>query len=649
MEQLTSQPTGDADLVHTALSAQTAPERTAAFEAIAGRYRSEVLRQCSWWFPNPDAAQDVGQITFEAAFRLLANGKGPARPDKLGGWLIEIAKRRAKAYRRRASPPGVTWAVLPEDRSLDDLGDDEEPRSGSAVRRAHATRLVEAVVATLTERQQQVYQLRFVQELTGRDAAGQLGITEKTASNLATNVQALIADGFGALILFQEGRAYCTDLARIIDTTTAAAGGTATFSTELRARITRHFGTCPTCDDCRTCDNKRRDLVGPYVPGLIPILFAARFRDRIDEAIRRIAQEPSQDRPRRQDPGTRVGAAAGAALLARTAAPPPAGPGTGNGAGSAGQPPGGRPGGGRGVVPDFTAGQGEQGRGRRRRALAGALAVLAMFTAGGITAAVLAGSNSPAPSAPAAAARIPAGAIQLTASSGHPAAGGDVYVTYQGGQHAQAQLHGTIEDTTAGEVTRLYAQPFPYTSPPEPAGTLPLHPAGGTSPFIFTVTPDLATRYTVEVFRDSTATAPLATSQASTVYVAPLQSAQINQDTCNSGTCQLSETFYKTMPSAALSTEMPKQAYTYFAYGTPGPPAQLQLGAGSPQVSAPQQVSATEFSVTITFTYADPGQAYQDIGTWCSQDTETQDGIGLPGPRGCGAPSYDLSTDQYLG
>jgi RNA polymerase sigma factor (sigma-70 family) len=304
MDQLTSQQPGDAELVQRALSAGNAGERATAFEAIADRYRSAVLRQCSWWFPDPEAAQDVGQITFEAALTLLADGKGPARPDKLGGWLIEIAKRRRQEYRRRANPEGVSWAVLPEDRTLDDLADDEEPRSGSAVRRAHATRLVEAVVATLTERQQQMYQLRFVQELTGRQAAAQLEITDKAASNEATIVQNLIADGFGALILFQEGRTYCADLAQIIDSTVGIAVGTAAFSSVLREQITRHFGTCATCGKCRTCNDKRRELVGPYVPGLIPILFAAGFRDRIDKTIRRLTQDVPQSQS--PDPDSRA-------------------------------------------------------------------------------------------------------------------------------------------------------------------------------------------------------------------------------------------------------------------------------------------------------------------------------------------------------
>jgi RNA polymerase sigma-70 factor (ECF subfamily) len=312
----------DADLVRWALGATTPDERKAAFEAITDRHHLAVFRQCARWFPHPDQAQDVCQAAFEAAFTLLADGRGPERPDKLAGWLINIARYRGQEYRRRDKPPGVSWATLPEGQSLDQIEDDEEPRSGSAVRRAHATRLVETVVATLTARQQEVYQLRIVGELTGRQVAERLGISDKTASNEITRVQDLIANGFGALILLQEGRRYCPDLARIIETAPGAVG-TMAFTTVLREQIVRHFDNCNVCDDCRTCNNKRRELVGAYAPALIPILFAADLRDRIMEVINRITRQGAHSHP--DDPGVAPPADANAAFAYNRAVPEAAG------------------------------------------------------------------------------------------------------------------------------------------------------------------------------------------------------------------------------------------------------------------------------------------------------------------------------------
>ncbi len=135
----------DAELVRRALGATSAEERTAAFTGIADRYRLTVFRQCARWFPHPEEAQDVSMATFEAAFTLLADGIGPSRPDKLAGWLIEIARRRGQEYRRKNRPLAASWEILPEGPRLDEVEDDEERFSGNARRRIYASRLVEQI------------------------------------------------------------------------------------------------------------------------------------------------------------------------------------------------------------------------------------------------------------------------------------------------------------------------------------------------------------------------------------------------------------------------------------------------------------------------------------------------------------------------
>ena len=294
----------DSELVWLAINARESREALAeAFEAIAERHRPAVLRWCSRTLQNPEAAQDVGQMTFEDAFKSLKAGKPPAEPAKLGGWLIEIAKRRRSEYLRKDQ--SRDWAPLPGGQAFDDWSDDDETRSGSAVRRAHALRLVQAVVYSLNDRQQQIYRLRFEEGLTGRQVAGQLAIAEKTASNEITRVQTLVAIGFGALILAQEGRPYCRGLAAILDQAQYTAVSD-NFTTALRERICLHFDSCPTCDNCRTCNARRKQLTGPYVPLLIPILFGAEFRERISSVIHHetaAARPDSNNRtPRRPPP-----------------------------------------------------------------------------------------------------------------------------------------------------------------------------------------------------------------------------------------------------------------------------------------------------------------------------------------------------------
>jgi DNA-directed RNA polymerase specialized sigma24 family protein len=101
------------DLVRRALGARTPEQCKAAFTDIADRYRLVVFRQCARWFPHPEEAQSVCQAAFEAALTLLAAGKAPEQPDKLAGWLIEIARRRGQEYRRKDISAGVSWAIPP--------------------------------------------------------------------------------------------------------------------------------------------------------------------------------------------------------------------------------------------------------------------------------------------------------------------------------------------------------------------------------------------------------------------------------------------------------------------------------------------------------------------------------------------------------
>jgi hypothetical protein len=66
----------------------------------------------------------------------------------------------------------------------------------------------------------------------------------------------------------------------------------------------------------------------------------------------------------------------------------------------------------------------------------------------------------------------------------------------------------------------------------------------------------------------------------------------------------------------------------------------MQLGAGNPVLTAPRHISVNEFGRSITFTFQDTNNEYfRDVFEFCTKDTEAQDGIGLPGPHGCGAGS----------
>jgi len=280
----------------------------------------------------------------------------------------------------------------------------------------------------------------------------------------------------------------------------------------------------------------------------------------------------------------------------------------------------------------------------RRLRLALIIAVVAAVAAAGVALAVTSGSphRPSAQNRPAAAGHPgPPVSIPVTATSGLPPVTGDVYVVYQRGKDSSAQVSGEITGAVSGEVARLFARQFPYTGVPAPVGSLTLHPAGRTATYAFHVTPSLATRYTVEVFRSSTSTTPLATSATSTIYVVYTGTTTYSQN-CIRPVCHLTATYVVSVPPQALNTEMSKHWYVYFGINLapsvePGLPTQLQLGEADPVVGPSQRISANKFERSVSFTYQIGNDAYRTVDEWCAKDTEAQDGIGLPGPHSCGS------------
>jgi serine/threonine protein kinase len=249
---------------------------------------------------------------------------------------------------------------------------------------------------------------------------------------------------------------------------------------------------------------------------------------------------------------------------------------------------------------------------------------------------------------------VPTAAVVASVSSALAPLGGNVWVTYQDGADSNAAVSGQVTNAVSGEVARLYAQQFPFTSSPVLAGSAALALSGTTAQYSFQVMPTLATRYTVEVFRDSTATTPLATSATRTVYVA--QNKGNNRTiTCAGSQCRVNDTATVLIPASALSTQMAERVYTYFgisyaASGKASQPASLQLGAGDPVVGTPQQISADEYQFTLTFSFSTNNETYALTWHNCTISVESQDGIGLPGggDYGCGSPTIP-QTEAYLG
>jgi serine/threonine-protein kinase len=245
-------------------------------------------------------------------------------------------------------------------------------------------------------------------------------------------------------------------------------------------------------------------------------------------------------------------------------------------------------------------------------------------------------------------------ALPATLTSINSPINGDTYVEYglSTTTPGEATLSGEIPNVTAGEVARLYAQQFPYTSAPVLVQNVPLDPSGGTgaAKYSVLVSPTLATRYQVELFRSTAATTPLATTAVKTVYVADY--AQLGgPQKAPAGCSTCAATFHVTVsaPSSAIAAEMAKRVYLYTGDTAPGgrseSNAPMRLDAAG-TASAPQRTSANTYTMVLEYTTSVGFYIVGATYTFCVKPTEAQDGIGLPGPSTCGAATIPI-TDFY--
>jgi hypothetical protein len=227
---------------------------------------------------------------------------------------------------------------------------------------------------------------------------------------------------------------------------------------------------------------------------------------------------------------------------------------------------------------------------------------------------------------------------------------GDVWVRYAPanlGVTGPVLLSGLISGATTGEVARLYAQQFPFTSAPVPIQSVTLNPAGSYGYYDFHVLPALATRYQVRLLRSATAATPLAVSPVKTLYVVDYERyyyaanpVSVNMGLCPDGQPGCAATYATTIyaPAAALAAEMSKRMYLYRDVTSDGSSisTSLQLDTDA-TFSAPQRVGDDAYEVIVSV--PNGGELGGVVSSICIGGTEAQDGIGLPGPSVCGSPS----------
>jgi hypothetical protein len=242
---------------------------------------------------------------------------------------------------------------------------------------------------------------------------------------------------------------------------------------------------------------------------------------------------------------------------------------------------------------------------------------------------------------PATAARTPA--VSITVSSQFMKVSGFTWVYYKPAADNAATVSGTAINVSTGDTVTLYAEPFgakTLTATGKPV-TLTADNLGNAS-FSFTVHPSRETKYEAEVVTQDSLHA-ISTAQA--IYVTRGFADNHFTQSCRHGHCTASYRFYVEIPASAYKSEFKKHWYLYFAAAA-NQPATYPLSKTA--TAKNHKVNAGEFYALFTFRWKTKNPS---LATWrfgCIKDTESSNGIGLPGKHGCG--NKKLSTTlPYVG
>jgi hypothetical protein len=205
-------------------------------------------------------------------------------------------------------------------------------------------------------------------------------------------------------------------------------------------------------------------------------------------------------------------------------------------------------------------------------------------------------------------------------------------------------VSGKVSTTATDDKATLLAEPFGAKTFGAVGTPVSLTPVNGAARYSFHVTPSLATQYEVQVSGTDSAV-----SRAVTIYVSAGGSSSTPSQSCTHTRCKWSIRLYTDVPtSQAYKTESGKHWYLYQAvYYGKRVPKEFTLSTTA-RASKAKKVNGREFAQT--FTYFIPlrhGSASWSVQA-CVKDTESKDGLGLPGHHGCGAKHVSVSA-IYLG
>ena len=169
-----------------------------AFDEFYADYFPRLFRFAVLRLRDPDAAEDLVQISLIAAVRNRGSWRGEAT---LFTWLCTICRREISAWETRTSRR-ITVSLAEDDpgvrAALESIGAAAEaPDAGLA--RADTGRIVQLVLDHLPPRYGRALEWKYLEELSVDDIAGRLQCTPKAAESLLTRARIAFRDAFAAV------------------------------------------------------------------------------------------------------------------------------------------------------------------------------------------------------------------------------------------------------------------------------------------------------------------------------------------------------------------------------------------------------------------------------------------------------------------
>lgn len=162
---------------------------TKVFAELYKQFMPRVFRYISYQVGDVHLAEDLTSEVFEKAL----TGFGSYRSDKasFSTWLLSIARHTVIDHYRMSSKRHT----IPLEEAAETLSESASPEE-EAVRREELQRL-QTYLAGLTQQEQEIISLKFGAELTNRQIAGMLSLSESSVGTVLYRAVRRLRNSFG--------------------------------------------------------------------------------------------------------------------------------------------------------------------------------------------------------------------------------------------------------------------------------------------------------------------------------------------------------------------------------------------------------------------------------------------------------------------